>query len=109
MDGRAWSWPAGFLILRPVSMGAARLGSRNRSHDHSLTALGVPHIVALRLAKILKSCAMRQWAVLLLGVWLGGCANLDKFYTAETSESFPPTHNVAVVDGGQDAEAAYAA
>jgi hypothetical protein len=52
---------------------------------------------------------MRQWAVLLLGVWLGGCANLDKFYTAETTEPFPPTQNVAVVDGGQDAEAAYAA
>jgi hypothetical protein len=52
---------------------------------------------------------MRQWAVLVLGVWLGGCANLDKFYSSETSEAFPPTQNVAVVDAGQDAEAVYAA
>ena len=51
---------------------------------------------------------MRRWAVLLLGLWLGGCTNLDKFYTPETAEAYPPTKNVAVVDAGQDAEAVYA-
>jgi hypothetical protein len=54
---------------------------------------------------------MRQWAVLVLvvGVWLGGCAGLESSYTPETTETFPPTQNVTVVDGGQDAEAVYAA
>jgi hypothetical protein len=51
---------------------------------------------------------MRQWAVLILGVWLGGCADLGKFYTPETSEAYPATQNVAVIDAGKDAEAAYA-
>src|SRR6185369_12483142 len=56
-----------------------------------------------------KSCAMRIWAILLLGLWLGACASLDEFYKAETAEAYPATQNVAVVDGGRDAEAAYAA
>jgi hypothetical protein len=80
---------------------------QNRSQDLSLTGPGVPHIVAY-IGEILKSCAMRRWAVLLLGLWLGSCANLDKFYTPETADSYPPTQSVAVVDAGQDAEAAYA-
>jgi hypothetical protein len=50
---------------------------------------------------------LRRSAVLLLGLWLSGCANLGKFYTSETTETFPATASVAVVDGGQDAEAAY--
>ncbi len=50
---------------------------------------------------------MRRWAVLIVGVWLSACANLDKFYTPEVAQPFPPTSTVAVVDGGQDAEATY--
>jgi len=38
-----------------------------------------------------------------------GIVDLDKYYTQETSRTFPRTEAVAIVDGGQDAEAAYKA
>ena len=38
-----------------------------------------------------------------------GTANLDRYYTPEAGQTFPRTEAVAVVDGGQDAEAAYKA
>src|SRR5690349_198229 len=53
-----------------------------------------------------SECAMRRWAVLVVGLWLVGCANIDRYYTPEAG-SFPPTSTVSLIDGGQDAEAVY--
>jgi hypothetical protein len=55
---------------------------------------------------------MRRLSVLLLALCaavLAGCANADlaRYYTPESREMFPRTEQVALVDGGQDAEAAY--
>jgi len=38
-----------------------------------------------------------------------GVINLDKYYTQESGQTFPRTDAVAIVDGGDDAEAAYKA
>jgi len=38
-----------------------------------------------------------------------GTVNLDPYYTPESGRTFPRTETVAIVDGGQDAEAAYKA
>jgi hypothetical protein len=52
---------------------------------------------------------MRPWAVLVVGLCLAGCANLERFYTPESTQAYSSSANVTVVDAGSDAEAAYAA
>jgi hypothetical protein len=49
--------------------------------------------------------------VLVVGLCLGlagcGIVNVEKYYTPEARQTFSPTQTVAVIDGGEDAEAAY--
>lgn len=49
------------------------------------------------------------FSLCLAGLGLAGCGvgNLDKYYTSETTEKLPRTEIIAVVDGGQDAEAVF--
>jgi hypothetical protein len=44
-----------------------------------------------------------------LGLIACGIVNVERYYTSESPQQFPPTQTVAVVDGGQDAESAYKA
>lgn len=50
-------------------------------------------------------------AVALLGIGLAGCTgpDLDRYYTPATTQAFPHTATVAVIDGGLDAEQVYEA
>jgi hypothetical protein len=57
----------------------------------------------------MKRLSLVSLALALLGVGLVGCADpdLDRHYTSETAQTFPPTTAVAVIDGGLDAEQVY--
>ncbi len=46
-------------------------------------------------------------SVACFGLIACGIVNLERYYTPETAQQFAPTQAVAVIDGGEDAEAAY--